>query len=52
MSEEKALTVKELIEKLKEVDSDLPVSLEGCDCYGLAKEVEIAEGTCFIKRFV
>jgi hypothetical protein len=34
------MTVGELIEKLKEVDPDLRVASDGCDCYGWATDIE------------
>jgi hypothetical protein len=35
------LKVKELIEKLKKVNPELPVYVEGCDCIGESEDVKI-----------
>jgi hypothetical protein len=39
--ERKTLTVGALIDLLAEVDSSLPVSVEGCDCIGKAKGIDV-----------
>ncbi len=39
----KALTVAQLIEKLRTFDPALPVITEGCDCHGLAVDVDITK---------
>ena len=47
-----SLTVKELIEKLQaeEVDQDLVVILEGCDCRGDASDICIFPEFLLIER--
>jgi len=53
----RTLTVKELIKLLEEIEPDMLVSLEGCDCEGDATGVEIqdydphAEPYLLIKSF-
>lgn len=36
----KPLTVGELVQLLQKFDPSQPVQVEGCDCYGWAKNVE------------
>lgn len=43
------MTVKELIKLLEEMPSDVSVSLEGCDCEGEARGVEIVRFTDYKK---
>ncbi len=43
MSEEKPLTVAELIEALRKLDPELRVHTEGCDCTGPCTGVEVGD---------
>ncbi len=44
------LTVKELLEKLKDVNPDLPIETEGCDCDGDECNVKIELNRVYITR--
>jgi hypothetical protein len=51
MSEEKILTVAELIAELQKMPPDAKVWHEGCDCYGQADGVKLdPDGTVLITR--
>ncbi len=43
MKTEYAITVAALIEQLKALPQDLPVVIEGCDCYGDASGATLIE---------
>ena len=44
------LTVKELLEKLKDVNPDLPIETEGCDCDGGECNVIVSGQRVYITR--
>lgn len=46
------MTVRELIEALSQVNLDLEVMTEGCDCYGYARRLDLErfEDTVVISR--
>jgi hypothetical protein len=46
----KQLTVKELVTLLLAVDQDLPVEIEGCDCFGDATHIEVFESSSLLIR--
>lgn len=48
---DKVITVAELIELLKEVDPNLPIKVEGCDCYGEGQGISIYDNYCLIRRY-
>lgn len=48
--DDNVLTVRELIEYLKQCDPDAIVQTEGCDCWGEAGYIEIYEGYILIAR--
>lgn len=44
------LTVRELIEALKDVDPDMPIETQGCDCDGHSCGVVIEKKRVYITR--
>lgn len=49
-SEDRAITVAELIEVLKSLPQDLPVYADGCDCIGKAKGAEVEDYYVLVHR--
>lgn len=47
---EDTMTVAELVSVLIELDPDLPVRTQGCDCDGEAASVEVVAGELYIRR--
>ena len=44
------MTVGELIEALSKLDKNLPVTTEGCDCFGAAVKVSVIDNEVLIER--
>ncbi len=43
-------TVKDLIDKLKEYDPEMPVITEGCDCYGNVAGLSIKKADSMVEE--